>query len=276
MQLSIFTDEINKKSPERAIQLAKNWGVEFLEVRSFPNGRFPAVSDDELQLFYKKVTDAGMAISGVSPGFCKCSHNDPIVKKVISKDLHRACEWAKNWGIDLISCFGFDREGKKSMPQIVPELLHKMAEICKQHECRMVLENEAVCWGATGIEAANLIQQVDVDNFSLCWDPGNSARAGSMSPFPDEYEKIKNLVTHAHMKNFNPGTGAWSLMDDGLIDWKSQLAALKADNYKGFIVVETHLHISPDAFAVINNDSSGLENNTLHNLNFTRKCLEEI
>lgn len=274
MQISIFTDEISPDSPKRAFDLARKWGVTHVEIRSLPNGRFPAVSDVELDSFYALIDEVGLSVSGVSPGFCKCSWDDPSVTHVLSDDLPRACEWARRWGTDLVSCFAFSRDTSGTMPTTIIDLIGEMSVISRQHGCRLVLENEAGCWGATGLEAASIIRKVGTHNISLCWDPGNSCRAGSTCPYPVEYSKIKDLVTHVHMKNFDPVSKSWCLMDKGMVDWQGQIAALLADGYTGFFVVETHLHISPDAFCVNDKSLTDLADNTLHNLTFTRFCEE--
>ncbi|MBI2502130.1 MAG: hypothetical protein HYW07_02720 [Candidatus Latescibacteria bacterium] len=48
---------------------------------------------------------------------------------------------------------------------------------------------------------------------------------------------------------------------------------LEADGYQGFLVIETHLNISPDEFALADPDLSALEGNTWRNLEFVRTCL---
>jgi len=63
-------------------------------------------------------------------------------------------------------------------------------------------------------------------------------------------------------------------MDKGMVDWRGQIAALLADSYTGFCVIETHVHVSPDAFSVVDKNLSDLEDNALHNLTFIRSCLE--
>ncbi len=273
MQVSIFTDEINRKDPERAIDLAAQWGVSFVEVRSLVGGRFPRVSDAELEVFYARIQDAGLEVSAVSPGFFKGSVDDPAVLDGIENGLPRACEWAKRWGTDLVSCFGFERAEEGHVPGAVMGRLDEMAEIAARAGCRLVLENEAVCWGATGVEAAQMVREIGVDRMGLCWDPGNSARAGSAVPFPDEYEALKDLVTHMHVKNFNAVSGKWALAEEGVVDWPGQFRALKEDGYEGFVVVETHLDIHPDIFEVAETEFGALEANSLRNLKFVRSQL---
>ena len=60
------------------------------------------------------------------------------------------------------------------------------------------------------------------------------------------------------------------------MDWPGQLDALRADGYEGFVVVETHLDISPDAFEVADPEFAGLAANSLRNLEYVRSCLRRI
>ena len=90
MRISIFTDEISKRS-ERAVELAKSWGVSHVEVRSLDSGRFPRVPDGELEDFHRRLSDAGLAVSAVSPGFFKSALGDPEVTTGLDELLPRAC-----------------------------------------------------------------------------------------------------------------------------------------------------------------------------------------
>ena len=273
MRVSVFTDEICPDRPERALDLARQWGITHVEVRSLPGGRFPAVPDSELERLFEQVKAAGLAVSGVSPGFFKCSWDDPSIAHVLSDELPRACEWAQRWDTDMVTCFAFQRDRSDCVPSCVIDLLGQMSETTRRNGCRLALENEAACWGATGVEAAGMIRQIGPERIRLCWDPGNSSRAGSVCPYPDEYESIKDLVSHVHMKSFNPATGSWCLTQEGAVDWQGQLRALSDDGYDGFLVIETHLHVSPDAFRIRDGDLSELESNALRNLLFVRSCL---
>ena len=273
MKLSVFTDEVCRDDPDRALALIAGWGLKHAELRTLRSGRFPLVPDAELEEFQRRLQGEGLALSAVSPGFFKCPVHDPEVRPTLERDLPRACEWARRLGTDLVSSFAFARQGQGQPPAQVIDYLGEMARIADSHGCRLALENEAVCWGGTGLEAAQLIRQSGAANLWLCWDPGNAARAGASCPFPDEYQQLKDLVTHVHLKNFDPRTKRWSLMEQGVVDWPGQLRALEADGYPDFLVIETHLNISPDEFALADPDLSTLESNTWRNLAFTRACL---
>ncbi|MBM3279287.1 MAG: sugar phosphate isomerase/epimerase [Candidatus Handelsmanbacteria bacterium] len=276
MKLSVFTDEVCRQDPGRALALTAGWGLKHAELRTVRTGRFPLVPDAEIEEFGRQLRGEGLALSGVSPGFFKCPVDDPQVRPLLERELPRACEWARRLGSDLVSCFAFARQEQEEPPAQVIDYLGEMARLAGQQGCRLALENEAVCWGGTGLEAIQLIEQTGATNLSLCWDPGNAARAGSPRPFPDEYRQFAQQVSHLHMKNFDPQAGRWSLMEQGVVDWPGQLAALAAKGYQGFIIVETHLNISPDAFALASPDLSALESNTRRNLEFVRACLPDV
>ncbi len=273
MHLSIFTDEVSP-NPQRAMALAVDWDIRAVEVRNLPSGRFPRAADGELAEFGQWVETAGLCVSGVSPGLFKCALDDPQVQEGIDVLLPRSCEWAQRWGTDLVSVFGFLREGG-TVPGKVVEYLAQMAFIAAEHGCRLVLENEAVCWGNTGREAADIVRWVAQPNFSLLWDPGNSARAGSLDACPGEYAELRDLVEHVHVKNFHSDINAWSLMADGIVDWAGQLAALEADQYAGYLVVETHVKKRPSGLQM-RDGLDGLESNSLDNLDYIRAHLQRL
>lgn len=284
MQLAAFTDEINREDPQRALDLAAAWGLTHVEVRGLPGGRFPRLDDGALRDFGGRIADAGLAVSGVSPGIYKGPVDDLAAAGAVAEDLPRACDWARRWNADLVSCFGFARgdaarpAGAPDEPPVqVVDRLAEMARIAAAHECRLVLENEAVCWGDTGVEAAALLRRVGAGNLRLCWDPGNAARAGSADPFPGEYGQLRDLVAHVHLKNYDPAGDRWSPMEVGVVDWPGQLRALAGDEYGGFLVIETHTELSLTDFGLTATDPtdlSPLEEASRRNLDYARSLLD--
>ena len=274
MKLAVFHDEINKEDPARAIQLAVDWGVTDLEVRNLPGGRFPRSDDGELEAFYARVQDAGLQISALSPGLFKCAIEDPSIADNLANGVPRVCEWAQRWGANRVSEFGFLRVEGQDVPSEVIDRLGEVVDKFQEGGCSITLENVAGCWGSTGREAAKMIRQVGTDRLSLCWDPGNSARAGASDPFPEEYAEIKDLVTHVHAKSYFPETGAWGLVGDGMVDWEGQMAALEADGFDGYVVVETHLKERPEGGVAVPDGYSDLEANTYHNFMYLKRYLE--
>jgi sugar phosphate isomerase/epimerase len=271
MKLSVFTDEINPSLP-RALQLVKEWDLSHIEIRTVMDGRFPRLGDAELADLVKCVKEAGLAVSAVSPGYFKCLIDDAEIEAGISEGLPRACEWALKLGTSSVSSFAFRRsEGEMPTEQVV-DYLGRMADAVGSAGCRMLLENEAACWGGTGLEAADLIRQVGPQRLGLCWDPGNSTRAGG-DPSA-EFEQIRSLIEHIHLKNYDPVEGRWSVLDSGVVDWPGIMELLRDIDYQGFLILETHTDISLEEFAPLAGQLDGKEGNTLHNLKYLRELLD--
>ena len=270
MKLSVFTDEINPSLP-RALQLTHEWGLSHVEIRTVMGGRFPRLEDADLVDLAKSLKDAGLAVSAVSPGYFKCLVGDVEIEAGISEGLPRACEWALKLGTNSVSSFAFGRS-EGGMPAQVVDYLGRMAEVTASAGCRLLLENEAACWGGTGLEAADNIRQVGSDRLGLCWDPGNAARSGG-DPLA-EFDQIRSIIEHVHLKNYDPAEGRWSILDHGVVDWPAIIASLRDSDYQGFLILETHTDISPHEFAPIEGQLDGKEGNTLHNLKYLRELLD--
>ena len=174
----------------------------------------------------------------------------------------------------MITCFSFRRRDGVKCPQLAVDLLGRAADRVTGSGCELVVENVAGCWGATGSETGAIIRQVGAGRLGLCWDPGNAARGGAREPFPDDYDTVRDLVKHVHVKNCLPDRHGWGLVDDGIVDWGAQLGALKKDGYKGLLVIETHLTERPPGRPLGPLGTTPLEMNTLDNLVATRACLD--
>lgn len=269
MKLSVFTDEISSSMP-RALELASSWGLSHVEIRSVGEARFPRLDDADLADLGRLVEDAGLSVSAVSPGYFKCLIDDAEIESGISEGLPRACEWALKFGTRMVSSFGFRRvEG--GMPAQVVDYLGRMADVASSAGCRLLLENEAVCWGGTGVEAVEIISQIGADRLGLCWDPGNTSHAGGDATA--EFDEVRGFVEHVHLKNYDRSEARWSVLDHGVVDWPGILAVLGDIGYDGFLIIETHTNISLHEFAELEGQLDGKEANTLHNLEYLRALL---
>lgn len=273
MKIAIFTDEIHKEDYKRALNRAVEWGVQYVEVRAIDGVRLPKVSGDVLDAFIGQVRELGLSVSGLSPGFFKCDLADPQVQTTLDDVMPRLCEVAGQWGTDLITCFSFKRLPGRVCPSEVIDRLGQAANRVREAGCRLVVENVAGCWGATGVETAEIIRQVGKERLGLCWDPGNAARGGAEVPFPDDYDAVKDLVDHVHVKNYLSDLQTWGLVDEGVVDWKSQLRALTQNGFGGLLVIETHLTNRPVGRSAAPEGMIDLEINTYDNLMATRACL---
>lgn len=275
MNISLFTDEVYKEDFVRALDRAVEWGISHVEVRAIDGERLPKLSKDVLDRFIGAVRDRGLSVSGLSPGFFKCDLHDPQVQDTFDDAMPRLCEVMADWGTGLLTCFSFKRQDGVSMPSGVIDRLAAAAEYVAGAGGRLVLENVSGCWGATGVESGEIVRQVGYDNLGLCWDPGNAGRGGAEIPFPDEYQAVKDLVDHVHVKNFIPAQNGWGLVDEGVVNWPAQVQALEQADYDGYLVIETHLTDRPDGRSAPPEGWVSLESNTFDNMRATQACLTQ-
>ncbi|HYO63305.1 MAG TPA: sugar phosphate isomerase/epimerase family protein, partial [Pyrinomonadaceae bacterium] len=158
--------------------------------------------------------------------------------------LERGLELARAFRTDRLRCFDFWRlEDPKPYRAAMDDELRKAAAKAGRRGVTLVMENEYACNTATAAEAARTLAAVRSPAFKLNWDPGNSA-FGSETPFPDGYKLLpKDRVGHVHCKDVErrpDGAFAWQAMGRGIIDFVGQFRALKADGYRGAVVLETH------------------------------------
>ncbi len=95
----------------------------------------------------------------------------------------------------------------------------------------------------TGKELGRLLKEVNSPNLRGVWDPGNAVMLNEV-PYPDGYLAVKGLFPHMHIKdarkNAQTGKIEWAPVGGGAIDFKGQFQALRKDNYRGTMSLETH------------------------------------
>ena len=248
MKLAICSDEISQDFLT-AVELGAEWGMRWYELRRFRSGRVPEISEGDRERIRPIAEDYGVRISAISPGLFKAPVDAPEIDRQMKEVLPRAFDLAREVGADKVICFGFgkdpraERMGPQEVPPEVVDRLREMAQAAEAAGIRLLLETEPVCWGDTGLRTAAIIRQVDRQNLRMNWDPANSYSAGAHQPFPDEYNRIKDLVKHVHVKDIaddDPDRHRAVTIGEGVIDWHGQIKALLRDGFDGFLTIETH------------------------------------
>ncbi|MCC6368990.1 MAG: sugar phosphate isomerase/epimerase [Bryobacterales bacterium] len=104
------------------------------------------------------------------------------------------------------------------------------------------LENEHACNIATASETRRVLDALPNANLQVVWDPANCYISGE-NPFPPGYRALPaERIAHVHIKDcsLDGHKPVWGPVGTRDIDWKGQMAALKADGYKGYVSLETH------------------------------------
>lgn len=273
MKISIMADEVSDDF-DTALELIKMWGVEAVEVRFAGGRRYPDVSDYWKVRVPQLIKEYQLEVSSISPGLFKFrypSEHEHIYhsrrgdaqeftlrqqteQKVdfhLNTVLPAAIEAAKMLNCKMVGGFGFQHQELGPVPEGGIQVLRRAGDLCQAAGLIFTVELED--WPD---RTAELMRRVNHPAVWVNWDPANGYRAGHDHPFPEGYEHLRPYIRHVHFKDVTYAPdGEPLLMDesntyvsdgkrvfalDGLIDWKGAIAALKADGYDGYIVVEPH------------------------------------
>lgn len=265
MKISLITDEISDDA-ETAIEIGVEWGVRDFELRGFFTQRVPHFLKYQKQRL-REILDLYQAnIIAISPGLFKIpfppkhapqatlgwmgltlydewSNAQRLVRYHLEELLPRSIDYACELGARLVIVFGFGRGNAPpgEVPEEVLNCLRIAAERAGAMGLQLALEPEAGFWADTGEHTAQIVKAIHHPALGINWDPANALWAGDM-PYPDGYQAVRGWIRHVHFKDvaYNRENKPYYTLH-GQIDWKGQIQALMADQYEGYISIETHL-----------------------------------
>jgi len=233
-------------------------GMRGAELRTVNGRNIVDLSDDEVARVRELVRMHGFEVVGIASPVLKCVlPGGPELDSRFQQDVFgaaygfedqprlaaRAMEIAQALGAKIIRVFSYWRTVEPG--KCLEAAAKALAELAAEAEpCGLIiaLENEHACNAGTASEAAALLNLIPDSGVRLLWDPANAYVAGER-PFPEGYAKLpKDRIVHIHAKDcrLHGHTPEWCELGEGDIDWRGQLAALKADGYDGWISLETH------------------------------------
>lgn len=260
-KVAVISDEISQDFDHACYVIAKEFGLQWVELRAMWGKNLQASSADEitraqgiLQKYRLRVTDIASPLYKVYwPGAPKSKENtsgdlhgaDETNFKQQAEVLERSIALAKQFGTDKVRCFDFWRiENVAPYRKAINGVLQEAAEKAKASGVLLLLENEFECNTATGREAAATLAGVPSRNLALNWDPGNAVMRGELDAFPVGWNLLpKERIHHCHVKSaMKDATGkmVWAPVGKGYVDWTGQFRALKAMGYHDAVSLETH------------------------------------
>jgi len=238
MKIAIVSDEISSDF-STAVEIGTDWGVRAFEIRGLCSGRVPYTSRRDIERVLEVKEEFGIEISALSPGAFKLPVDSEEVERHLEDMLPRTYDLAHRLGTDLVIVFGFHRPRGRmgSYPSKVLDMLGRAADSALKEGILLALENEPGCWADTGKLSAEIVKRVGHPNLRLNWDPCNSLNSGG-KPYPEEYEEIKDIMVHLHIKDSREGR--YVPVGEGDVNWRGQLRALLKDGFEGYYTLETH------------------------------------
>jgi sugar phosphate isomerase/epimerase len=265
MKISLLADEISA-DPETAIELGVQWGIKDFELRGYFLNRVPRISTYQKIRLQQLLGRYQANIIAISPGLFKFpfpskqpaefpmpwldqvyyedwSATHKLLDDHLNKLLPESLDFANELGAKMVIGFGFARGGFSpgSPPDELLDYLLKAAERAKAAGLQLAIENESGFWADTGERTGQIIRTINHPCLGVNWDPANAFFEGD-KPYPNGYEHVRGLVMHVHFKDGLKNTrGEPEYAVEGEINWAGQIGALVADEYTGYISIETHL-----------------------------------
>jgi L-ribulose-5-phosphate 3-epimerase len=259
-RVAVITDEISQDFDHACFVAAREFGMQWVEVRGLWNKNLMSLTSSEiteaqaiLKKYQLRVTDIASPLFKVDwPGAptSKYSPKRDQFKADFGYDqqpevLEKCIEAAKAFQTDRVRGFDFWRLDDQALyRKAINAKLQEAAVELSKHKIIFLLENEMTCNTATGAEAAKTLAAVQAPNFMLNWDPGNAAARGEIA-YPNGWDLLpKNRIGHCHCKDVAMKTGGegyeWMPVGKGIINWVGQFEAMKKAGYKLGVSLETH------------------------------------
>jgi sugar phosphate isomerase/epimerase len=258
MKLAVITDEIDDDL-DRALDVMLEYGVRGAELRQLWDKNIADAPRDYLDRAKAAVEKRGMTVVGIASPFYKCDlpgsetagpagplHSATARGLAGQIDmLERMIGAAQFFDTTLIRVFSFWKRGPLTpgIEETIVDAFAEPAALAESAGVTLGLENEHACFVATGGQAGRIVREIGSPAVRVIWDPGNAFFAGER-PYPIGYEAVRGLIAHVHVKDAGVAAGAaepaWTVVGEGEIDYKGQLAALRADGYDGYLSLETH------------------------------------
>jgi len=262
-KLGVITDEISEDFGQ-ALDFISGYALAYCEVRELWQKNVVKLSQEELDRARHLIESHRLKVSEIAspifkyhlPGMPSPRPNwedtfkaADLTDQDTERLLERVVRLAPFFGTSKVRVFSYWRveEPEKAYP-FVRERLAKAASLAAQHKITLLLENEQDCNVGTGKELGRILRDINSPNLRGMWDPCNSARLGEV-PYPDGYRQVRGLFPHMHIKDVkkDPATGELQYVPvgQGMIDFRGQFAALRADGYEGTMSLET-AYLRPD------------------------------
>lgn len=233
-------------------------GMTGAELRVLWGKNIMDLTSDELSRARDMIGERGMKVISIASPVLKCVlpgapdidtrfQHDVFASKHTFDDQPRLAEKAfgicKFFNAPVLRVFSYWRsvEPEKCFDGVVKAMENLSAQAA-QEGLIIGLENEHACNIATATETLRVLAAVNNPALQVVWDPANCYISGQV-PFPEGYRMMPpQRIAHVHIKDcsLDGHKPVWGPVGTRDIDWKGQMAALKADGYKGYVSLETH------------------------------------
>ena len=245
-KLGVITDEVSQHLEEAAVFARKN-GLTVLELRSVENKGPFQWNEADAECFLAIINKYNLQIAAISAPLFKCDFQDDQTILDHIEGFRRCAGYCKMWGCKLIRGFDFWESGRSVQERA--EKFKPIIEICEEYGIVCALEYDPSVHASTPAKIKEIVEYINNPCIRALFDPGNGLFSTPGShPFPDDYQLLKPLFSHIHMKDaicLPEGTKSVCI-GKGQVNYPALLQALKDEHYEGCLMLETHYRLNAE------------------------------
>ena len=244
MKLSFSTLFCPGYSPAELISLAKNNGIDAVEIRMVEGTWCGSDHEAEWESVYEKLKKNNITVTDVG--------SSVTVKGLRSMEEELAPAWA---ALRFAKAFDgkairiFAGNWAREIPETPPELcFEKIVEYIK-YLCDKAAKDNLSVWLEThnyefssGASIKKLADAVGRENFKMIWDVLHSLEAGES--LAETVERAGDIIAHVHYKDAVPfeeeNMFLWkhTILGEGKVDIRKAIELLEEKNYGGYYSLE--------------------------------------
>lgn len=251
---AVICDEVSQDL-RTACELACRYKLDGMEIRTV-NEKNPFQMNREDYKYVRSVCDdAGLKICAVGAPLFKCNLDSAEEYESHLEGLRRSAEAAHVWGTDIVRGFTFWHvDNPASRFGEIAEKYQKAIRIAEENDIRIVIESEPSVNTMNMGMLYDFLRLLSSDRVAALFDAGNEATdVNCPAPYPCGYELLKPYIKHVHLKDTRAsknGTEFFepAMIGEGDVDYQGLISRLKADDYDGWVSVETHWRLKHARF----------------------------
>lgn len=218
MKFSIVTDMLGNESFEETLQLSKDLGFDYIDLRGKLNGdTIDTISYDKALELSKIIEKYGLQVNtltswAVNPcafgGPSKYDNFDENHHSNMSKVLNRLFDLADIFSAQYVRVYPLNRKQNHHLLSATEQerefentanVLRNHAEHARKRNKTLLIENEPPTLANTTEDLGKLIKAINHPNAKVNWDIVNCWRVGDYATI-EKYQELKGYVASTHLK----------------------------------------------------------------------------
>jgi len=234
-------------SLERALEEARRWGYEGLELR-LVDGQLidPDLSSSDRESIGRLLRESGLGLVAADSSIRLL--NDQLDVEVV-RELMAFLELAAGWSAPLVRVFGGETPEGISHEDAVAKavrILEQTALVAERLGVKVALETHDSFSAASAV--ARVLDRVPSPHIGVVWDMLHTHRMGET---PEQvWELVGPRIMNVHVKDARrmPEDGGWQLvlLGDGEVPAREAINVLRRGGYQGWLVAEWEKRWHPE------------------------------